>query len=165
MAERTRQEWLVRYLELMGNQRVHGKSRQYIVFENRNKPGRFYYVGKAGALRVGPNLERSASCTDHINMEGIKQWVLEKEAELARIVYEGMAKDLEIARGMFAEQHGGLLGYGTCAADPFSVRSLPGRFICRWAPGTPTGKDVVAQTEGLPTIILPIKFQVLRVEE
>lgn len=77
---RTREEILVAYLTLLGNQPVHGKSHRYKVFENRKKPGSFYYVGKAGALRVGRNIESSASCTEHINIEGIRKWVETREA-------------------------------------------------------------------------------------
>lgn len=77
--KRTNAEILICYLELMGNKRVLKRSSKYTVFENRRRPGMFYYIGRNGAFRVGKNIQESCSCTDHINMSEIQKWVEERE--------------------------------------------------------------------------------------
>ncbi len=76
---RTNAEYLISYLTLMGNNRVHGRSSKYTVFENRKRPGSHYYVGRNGALRIGSSIDCSRSCTEQINMASIRKWVDERE--------------------------------------------------------------------------------------
>ena len=57
----SRQARLALALSRLGYTEQHGKSRKYRVFAAY---ARLYYIGKSGALRVGPNIADSISLTD-----------------------------------------------------------------------------------------------------
>ena len=53
--------WLVEYHKA---QEVQSYSLKYRTFKIESKPGQFYFVGHAGAVRVGKNSSSSISLTD-----------------------------------------------------------------------------------------------------
>jgi hypothetical protein len=55
-------ERIVRYLENgMGLKRVPTQSKKYMAYERKDRPGVYYFVGKAGALRTGKTASDSLS--------------------------------------------------------------------------------------------------------
>jgi len=50
------------YGEMLKFPRVEGKSRKYLIFEH--PAGKYYYVGKKGAIRVGKSISDTVSITD-----------------------------------------------------------------------------------------------------
>ena len=53
------QDRYAKALIALGETEIHGKSLKYRVFTR--KAGGFYYLGRAGAIRVGPNLANSVA--------------------------------------------------------------------------------------------------------
>ncbi len=58
----TIQDRLANALKKLGETEIPGRSRKYRVFTKNG--GGFYFLGKAGALRVGPTISGSASMSD-----------------------------------------------------------------------------------------------------
>ena len=61
MAKQTIAQRLIAVLEKHGCERVTARTNKYTVLTRPAKPGNFYFVGKAGALRTGKTVSSSIS--------------------------------------------------------------------------------------------------------
>ena len=55
----TIRDQLIAALTTAGHTQVPSATRRYVVFQHKGRPGVFFYVGKAGALRCGDTIARS----------------------------------------------------------------------------------------------------------
>lgn len=62
MAKMTLREQFAQALEAKGEKQVPGRSSRYLVYTKSG--GDFYYLGKAGSLRFGPNKTTSIPCSN-----------------------------------------------------------------------------------------------------
>lgn len=70
----TRQETIVAYLKQGGCREVVSRSRKYRQFTTRPKPtGKYYFVGRQGAVRKGRSVSSSISLTAFVNYKKIQQ--------------------------------------------------------------------------------------------
>lgn len=76
----TRQETIVAYLTQAGCREVVSRSRKYRQFTTRPKPtGKFYFVGRQGAIRKGRSVFSSISLTGFVNYEKLQQKLTAKK--------------------------------------------------------------------------------------
>jgi len=60
----TQRERLIVALKGLGSEEVPSKSGKYVTLTRPLKPGTFYFVGRAGALRLGRTSSRSIPVSD-----------------------------------------------------------------------------------------------------
>lgn len=70
------QELLVEYLtQICGAREVKSRSRKYRQFKSRKHPGKFYFLGRNGAVRLGKSVSSSVSLTAFVNIKKIRNLI------------------------------------------------------------------------------------------
>ena len=83
---------VVRYLvEGLRVTEIKSKSTKYRLFTVTGLPGQFYFVGKAGGVRLGTSVSNSSSWTTHIH-NSIRDWEarLQAAVDQANRILEGI---------------------------------------------------------------------------